>query len=55
MHAQARCLNLANSVAIVLYEALRQQQFPNLVVSKKIDDCSADLRGSIQTNTSALF
>ena len=26
-----RSLNLANSVAIVLYEALRQQGFPNLV------------------------
>jgi len=26
----ARSLNLANSVAIVTYEALRQQQFPNL-------------------------
>lgn len=26
----ARCLNLSNSVAIVLYEALRQQQFATL-------------------------
>lgn len=27
----ARCLNLSNSVAIIVYEALRQQGFPNLV------------------------
>ena len=30
MRAQARSLNLSNSVAIVLYEALRQQGFPGL-------------------------
>ena len=30
MRAEARSLNLANSVAIVLYEALRQQDFPGL-------------------------
>ena len=30
MKADARSLNLSNSVAIVLYEALRQQDFPNL-------------------------
>jgi len=30
MREEARSLNLANSVAIVLYEALRQQGFPNL-------------------------
>ena len=30
MRADARSLNLANSVAIVLYEALRQQDFPGL-------------------------
>ena len=30
MRADARSLNLANSVAIVLYEALRQQGFPGL-------------------------
>lgn len=29
MIGQVRSLNLANSVAIVLYEALRQQEFPN--------------------------
>ncbi|HSX11090.1 MAG TPA: tRNA (cytidine(34)-2'-O)-methyltransferase [Chlamydiales bacterium] len=28
MAPEARCLNLANSAAIVLYEALRQTQFP---------------------------
>ncbi|OAT85445.1 tRNA (uridine(34)/cytosine(34)/5-carboxymethylaminomethyluridine(34)-2'-O)-methyltransferase TrmL [Desulfotomaculum copahuensis] len=30
MAADARSLNLANSVALVLYEALRQQNFPGL-------------------------
>lgn len=30
MIAAARCLNLSNSVAVVLYEALRQQGFPDL-------------------------
>ena len=30
MVAEARSLNLSNSVAIVLYEALRQQGFPGL-------------------------
>ncbi len=30
MRAEARSLNLSNSVAIVLYEALRQQQFAGL-------------------------
>lgn len=30
MRADARSLNLSNSVAIVLYEALRQQDFPGL-------------------------
>ena len=30
MDANARCLNLSNSVAIIVYEALRQQDFPTL-------------------------
>ena len=30
MRPDARSLNLSNSVAIVLYESLRQQDFPNL-------------------------
>lgn len=30
MRQQARSLNLSNSVAVVLYEALRQQDFPGL-------------------------
>ena len=30
MRSDARSLNLANSVAVVLYEALRQQGFPGL-------------------------
>ena len=32
IRAEARSLNLANSVAIVCFEALRQQGFPNLIV-----------------------
>jgi tRNA (cytidine/uridine-2'-O-)-methyltransferase len=31
MRAQARSLNLANSVAVLCYEALRQQGFPGLM------------------------
>lgn len=31
MISQSRSLNLSNSVAILVYEALRQQNFPNLV------------------------
>lgn len=31
MGKDIRSLNLANSVAIILYEALRQQGWPNLV------------------------
>ncbi|MGN0982632.1 MAG: tRNA (cytidine(34)-2'-O)-methyltransferase, partial [Candidatus Limivicinus sp.] len=27
---EARCLNLSNSVAVLTYEALRQQGFPGL-------------------------
>ncbi len=30
MHKEARCLNLANSVSIAIYEALRQQDFSSL-------------------------
>ncbi|MDK2920437.1 MAG: tRNA (cytidine/uridine-2-O-)-methyltransferase [Candidatus Petromonas sp.] len=30
-NSQARSLNLSNSVAIVVYEALRQMKFPNMV------------------------
>ena len=30
MRPDARSLNLSNSVAVVLYEALRQQGFPGL-------------------------
>ena len=33
MMPDARSLNLSNSVAIVLYEALRQQSFPNLAAA----------------------
>ena len=31
MRAEARSLNLSNSVAVVVYEALRQWDFPGLV------------------------
>ncbi len=31
IRAQARCLNLSNSVAVLCYEALRQQGFPGLL------------------------
>ena len=31
MRPEQRSLNLSNSVAIVLYEALRQHQFPKLI------------------------
>ena len=30
MAANARCLNLSNTVAIIVFEALRQQKFPTL-------------------------
>jgi tRNA (cytidine/uridine-2'-O-)-methyltransferase len=30
MHKEARCLNLANSVSIAIYEGLRQQDFVSL-------------------------
>lgn len=31
MTSDVRSLNLSNTVAIVLYEALRQQNYPNLL------------------------
>lgn len=34
MNDQIRALNLSNSVAIVLYEALRQQEYPNLLFTE---------------------
>lgn len=34
MREEARSLNLANSVAVVLYEALRQQSFPGLKIQR---------------------
>ncbi len=36
MKAEIRSLNLSNSVAIVLYEALRQQGFENLAIKGKM-------------------
>ena len=41
MRHDARSLNLANSVAIVLYEALRQQGFPGLDGSGKLHHTEA--------------
>lgn len=38
MHSDARSLNLSNSVAITVYEALRQLRFPNLQNSGKMKD-----------------
>ena len=37
MRADARSLNLSNSVAILAYEALKQQGFPGLSGSARID------------------
>ena len=39
MRADARSLNLANSVAILTYEALRQQGFPELSGVGEMADC----------------
>ena len=36
MVPEARSLNLSNCVAIVAYEVLRQQKFPNLATSEAI-------------------
>lgn len=33
-----RALNLSNSVAIVIYEVLRQQEFPNLEISHEYEN-----------------
>ncbi len=38
MRKEARCLNLANSAAIVLYEAMRQNQFLLLNSAEKMSD-----------------
>ena len=40
MRTEARSLNLANSVAIVLYEALRQQGFPELTETGILSDAN---------------
>ena len=42
MHADARSLNLSNSVAILLYEALRQQGFPGLSGEGRLHDAPAE-------------
>ena len=38
MTDKVRALNLSNSVAIVIYEALRQQNYPNLLWDEPFDD-----------------
>ena len=38
MISEARCLNLSNSVAIVVYEALRQNNFENMLLFGKLKD-----------------
>ena len=40
MRAQARSLNLSNSVAIALYEALRQNDYPNLLEEGELHEHS---------------
>ena len=42
MRAEARSLNLSNSVAITVYEALRQLSFPNLQSFGKMRDVSRE-------------
>ena len=37
MDINARCLNLSNTVAIIVYEALRQQNFHGLSLTNQID------------------
>lgn len=39
MLSAARSLNLSNSVAIAIFEALRQQNFPGLLEAGKMKDC----------------
>ena len=38
MTDKVRALNLSNSVAIVVYEALRQQNYPNLLWDEPFDE-----------------
>ncbi len=40
MFAQARSLNLSNSVAVALYEALRQNDYPNLLEEGELHEHS---------------
>ena len=40
MRAEARSLNLANSVAVIVYEALRQLSFPRLSGADKMADAA---------------
>ena len=38
MTSNVRALNVSNSVAIVIYEALRQQDFNNLLREEPLDE-----------------
>ena len=40
MFSEARSLNLSNSVAVALYEALRQNDYPNLLDEGELHDHS---------------
>ena len=48
MRQEARCLNLSNSVAITVYEALRQLRFPHLQDSGKMKDGTLAHPGQFQ-------
>ena len=44
MNPMIRSLNLSNSVAVVLYEALRQQNFAHMQLTGKLTRCGWDLQ-----------
>lgn len=47
MREEIRCLNLANSVSIVLYEALRQTHFELLKISERSSDKTALIKRDV--------
>ena len=44
MNPMIRSLNLSNSVAVVLYEALRQQNFAHMQLTGRLTGCGWDLQ-----------
>ena len=44
MRPEARSLNLSNAVAITVYEALRQSEFPQLKDYGKMRELAPDLK-----------